>query len=73
MNSEAMRTLFIWLHFSTPEKKKKREEKHRSVLQTSPERHLNLIKSTSASFAHILQCGVQSTKLEKNPLTEKSS
>lgn len=23
MNSEAMRTLFIWLHFSTPEKKKK--------------------------------------------------
>lgn len=71
-NSEAMCTLLSWLHFSTP-KKKKNWKKHGSVLQTSLERHLNLIKSTSALFAHTLQCGTQITKLEKNPLTEESS
>lgn len=63
MNSEAMCTLLSWLHFSTP--KKKKEEKHGSVLQTSLERHLNLIKSSSAAFARILQHGPRSTKLEK--------
>lgn len=64
VNSEAMRALLSWLHFSTP-KKKKKEEKRGSALQTSPERHSNLIKSTSASFARILQPGPQSAKLEK--------
>lgn len=62
VNSEAMCTLLSWLHFSTPQTNRK---KHGSVLQTSLEQHLNLIKSTSALFAHTLQCGTQITKLEK--------
>lgn len=60
VNSEAMCTLLSWLHFSAPVKK---EEKHRSVLQTLQERHLKLIKG--ASFTRILQCGACSTELEK--------
>lgn len=58
VNSEAMCTLLGWAHFSTPIKK---EEKRGSELQTSLERHLNLINTTSTSFARTLR----STKLEK--------
>jgi len=65
VNSEAMCTLLSWLQFSTPKEKKNEEEKHGSVLQTSREMLLNLIKSRSTSSARILPHGAQSTKLEQ--------